>query len=249
MGVMAEDSRPNHSSVSKRLKCQDYSPERNNATEVPAPLRPRQPLAWQKQAQLQPRSAEIVTSGSQPAACSGHRLTSTGEIFAPSLRCCHHPDETDGNQAVSVHCLPSSVLMHLEVFHSVPPSPHPCASHTHRGSAGPCEFKQHCFPWLVAENWHYPPKILDHKGKDMTKRERAKAPGKFQEGRCERAKGKKAMRREWSPPRLRQDETSPLTDFTVTKRKVNLMHHCWLYLTSLKKRGSRNKREKVKEES
>lgn len=94
MGVVAEDSRPNHSSVSKRLKCQDYSPECNNATEVPAPLRPRQPLAWQEQAQPQPRSAEIVTSGSQPAVCSGHRLTSTGEIFAPSLRCCHHPDET-----------------------------------------------------------------------------------------------------------------------------------------------------------
>lgn len=63
MRAVAEDSRHNHSSVSKRLKRQDHSPGYNNATKVPGPLKPRQPLAWQKQAQLQPWSAEIVPLG------------------------------------------------------------------------------------------------------------------------------------------------------------------------------------------
>ena len=63
MRVVAEDSRHNHPSVSKRLKCQNHSPSYNKATKVPGPLKPTQPVAWQKQAQLKPWSVEIVPLG------------------------------------------------------------------------------------------------------------------------------------------------------------------------------------------
>lgn len=88
VGAVAEDSRPSHSSKdldlrSKRLKRQGYSLEYNNAPKGPAPPRRGQALAWQIQAQLQPRNAAAATSGSQPAAHTGHMRPSLEKPLHP----------------------------------------------------------------------------------------------------------------------------------------------------------------------
>ena len=169
-------------------------------------------------------------SGSQPAGYSDHHLTIIGEIFAPHLRCCHRPDKTDGNQAVSDHCSPVSILTPLPMLHaSADASQHPNitshhhhhhrTSHTPQGSAQTCEFKQSYFPRQVAGKWHYLQKILDHEEKDMMMREYSKTPRKFQKGRHGPSKGNMAVRMEQSPPTLRLDEAPPLTDSTSPKEE------------------------------
>ena len=129
MRAVAEDSRHNHSSVSKRLKCQDHSPGYNNATKVPGPLKPRQPLAWQKQAQLQPWSAAIVPLGA-------NLLDIQTTIWLSSEKSLHpiwgavivqiKQMETK-RWVITVHPSPSSRLCRcftpLPMLHSIPPSP------------------------------------------------------------------------------------------------------------------------------
>ena len=183
MRVVAEDSRHNHPSVSKRLKCQDHSPSYNKATKVPGPLKPTQPVAWQKQAQLKPWSVEIVPLGLN--------LLDIQATIWLSLEKSLHPvwgavivqiqQMETTRWVITVYPSPSSCLCRCFAasHHYLPPSPSPRTSHTPKGSAHTCEFKQSYFPWQVAGKWHYLQKILDHKEKDMMTTEYAKTPRKF----------------------------------------------------------------------
>ena len=264
MRAVAEDSRHNHSSVSKRLKCQDHSPGYNNATKVPGPLKPRQPLAWQKQAQLQPWSTAIVPLGP-------NLLDIQATIWLSSEKSLHpiwgaviiqiQQMETK-RWVITVNPSPSSRLcrcfMLLPMLHaSADASQHPTitsyphhhhhTSHTPKGSAQICEFKQSYFPRQVAGKWHYLQKILDHEKKDMMMREYSKTPRKFQKGRHGPSKGNMAMRMEQSPPTPRPDEASPLTDSTSPKEE-----EIWFIAVGLTwhlERRVEAGTEKVKEES
>lgn len=181
---------------------------------------------------MQPGSADTGTLLPR-LLCTRHHQTISEETLAPSLRhCnCHRPDETQVGAKGSMYTVHGSPYTHV-------------VSGVSQGTCWTL-FQPHCFPRQVARNWHYPREIAGHEGKDVMEK-MLKLQGNSRTGNATRLKDKRQSGGT-RVCRVGEVRNLPTHGFQGPGKSDPESSLC-LYLTPLKKRGIRNKREKRKVE-